>query len=89
MKKTITSEHIEAIIKEKLFQRIGEKTTVCLLKLHNGFEVIGSSACVDKEYYSEELGKRFSSGQTCVFETQGFRVGFLSDYKNIISAQCV
>ena len=41
--------------------KMGEKTTVALLKLHNGFEVVGTSACVDPAMFDVELGKHYAT----------------------------
>jgi len=38
------------------YARMGEKTTVVLLKLKNGFEVVGTSACVDPTLFEAGTG---------------------------------
>lgn len=45
---------------KELFIQLGEKTTICLLTLPNGYEVVGSSACVNPEDYSWELGCEYA-----------------------------
>lgn len=42
------------------FVILGEKTTVCLLKLMNGYEVVGTSACIDPEDFDAELGEKYA-----------------------------
>jgi hypothetical protein len=42
------------------FAKVGQKTTVCLLTISNGFEVIGTSACVDPKMFDATLGKEYS-----------------------------
>lgn len=42
------------------FFRAGQKTTVCLVTLVNGFELVGTSACVDPSDFNEDMGKRLS-----------------------------
>lgn len=42
------------------FQRVGVKTTICVLTLGNGFEIIGTSACVDPNDFDEELGRHYA-----------------------------
>jgi hypothetical protein len=59
-KNIITDEIIEDSILEKAFMKFHEKTTVCCLKLRNGFEVIGMSACVDVANFDSELGKQIA-----------------------------
>ncbi len=58
--KTVTQEMVEAAIAEQYDVRFGEKTTVVLLKLKNGFEVVGTSACVYGEAYDHEIGKKYA-----------------------------
>ena len=47
------------IVKEE-FLRIGKKTTVCLLTIENGFEVLGTSHCVDPKHFDEEVGREWA-----------------------------
>lgn len=54
---SITEEKIESQIVKEEFVRIGEKTTICLLTLRNGFEIVGTSACVDPKNFDEEKGR--------------------------------
>lgn len=60
MPKTVTIEQVEASIAKEQDFKIGEKTTVVLLTLRNGFEVVGTSACVDAAGYDHELGKKYA-----------------------------
>lgn len=36
--------------------RVGRKTTVSCLQMPNGYEVLGTSACVNPEQYDYDLG---------------------------------
>jgi len=36
--------------------RVGRKTTVTCLQMPNGYEVLGTSACVNPEQYDYDLG---------------------------------
>jgi len=56
----LTEIDIEGLIESETYMKVGLKTTVCLITLKNGFEVIGTSACVDPAAYSEDIGKRLS-----------------------------
>lgn len=47
---------VDNFIKETHVSTIGDKTTLVRVVLVNGFEIIESSACVDKANYSEEIG---------------------------------
>lgn len=39
---------------------MGKKTTVCLLTLDNGYEVVGTSAVVDPSNFDYEIGKKYA-----------------------------
>lgn len=59
-KQTITEEDVEAAIGNIETMKIGKKTTLALITLKNGFEIIGTSACVNPENYNEEIGSKFA-----------------------------
>lgn len=42
------------------FQRIGAKTTICLLVLNNSMEIIGQSQCVDPDNYDHFIGAKYA-----------------------------
>lgn len=58
------TDYQENLLKEwaKLieFKKIGVKTTVCLLTLGNGFEIVGTSACVDPAAFNSDIGNHFA-----------------------------
>ena len=54
----ISQEMVDNFIAIKHVSTIGEKTTLVRVALVNGFEIIESSSCVDKENYSKEMGER-------------------------------
>lgn len=56
----VTSESIEARIKEIDFFRIGTTITICNITMVNGFSFRGESACVDPENFDEEIGMRLA-----------------------------
>lgn len=41
--------------------RVGEKTTVVCLQMHNGYEVIGSSSCVNPDDYDFKIGTFYAT----------------------------
>lgn len=53
---SVGPDMVNNFIKETHAETIGDKTTLVRAVLVNGFEVIESSACVDKANYSEEIG---------------------------------
>lgn len=70
----VTLERIEASIVQEVFFNVGQAvealgmpaseglhcTTQCHLTLDNGYVVCGSSACVSRENYNEEIGQRIA-----------------------------
>jgi len=60
MENAVTEECVESSIAEEFYTTIGRKTTLCLLTLKNGFEVVGTASCVDPSNYSEEAGKPYA-----------------------------
>lgn len=54
---SISQKMVDDFILETWTTTLGEKTTVVRALLKNGFEIVESSACVDPENYSEEMGK--------------------------------
>lgn len=50
----------ERWVHHKEFTIIGRKTTVCLLVLHNGFEVVGTSACVNPDDFDLLIGEHYA-----------------------------
>jgi hypothetical protein len=59
----ISTEHIRnQIVKEECI-KVGEKTTICVLTLKNGFEVIGKAGCINPENYNHEIGSQIARGR--------------------------
>jgi hypothetical protein len=71
----ITEEIIISLIVKKTFFNTG-KTTVCVLELNNSFEVVGTSAVVDKALFNEELGKQYAleGAINKIWELEGYRL---------------
>jgi hypothetical protein len=59
MQKTVTEKLVNSKIKEEQYFNNG-KTTVCILVLENGFNVVGTSGVVDIEYFDEDMGKEYA-----------------------------
>lgn len=55
---SITHAHVNAIWDKTTWKAVqmGEKTTVMIATLPNGFEIVESSACVDKANYDHQMG---------------------------------
>lgn len=71
----LTQSDIENSIKSESYFQAGKKTTVCVLTLQNGFEVIGSSACVNPDDFNMETGKPYARERALnkVWELEGYR----------------
>lgn len=54
---SISQEMVDEFIRDVRVSTIGDKTTLVRATLANGFEIVEASACVDKENYSQEIGK--------------------------------
>jgi len=74
----LTKEILEQHILKKDYVRMWHKTTVCIITLDNGYEVIGSSACINPEDYDLEIGKKFAYEDA--FEKLWSLFGFLANY---------
>ena len=76
MTKTCTEEQIEAAIVKEEYVTLGVKTTCCVLTLKNGFEVVGTSACVDPENFDMEVGKPYARKRAIdkVWELEGYKL---------------
>lgn len=60
MANTVTEERITGLIKSEEFFMLGEKTIACLVILQNGFEIVGTSACVDPANFNTTMGREFA-----------------------------
>lgn len=56
MSNTVTQAQVDAAIEKVEFHKLGEKTTVGLCTLKNGFEILESSACVVAANYDPDIG---------------------------------
>lgn len=52
----LTPADIDAAIKSVEYSKMGEKTSVCLVTLVNGYELIGVSSCVDPANFDPQIG---------------------------------
>ena len=48
--------HVETVE----FFKLSAKKTVCLLSFKNGFDVIGSSGCVNPKHYRRDIGSKYA-----------------------------
>ena len=73
--KRLTPESIDQSIASAQYHVFpGTTTTVCLLKLINGFTVVGESACASVENFDEELGRKiaFDNARNKIWQLEGY-----------------
>lgn len=77
----VTLESIEALIVKENYWNNG-KSTICILTLENGFEVIGTAGIVDKTNFDEEIGKKFAKEKAIekMWELEGYRLQWNNYY---------
>ena len=71
----VTSDLVKSKIKEKLYHHFeGTTTTICLLKLENGYSVTGKSSCIEDVDFDHELGRKFAFEDAFkkIFELEGY-----------------
>uniref|UniRef100_A0AB39C722 Uncharacterized protein n=1 Tax=Bacillus phage KoopaTroopa TaxID=3234046 RepID=A0AB39C722_9CAUD len=51
---------LEKSVKHVEYLKLGQKTTVAFLTVVNGFEIVGTSGCVDPKDFNFEIGKHFA-----------------------------
>ena len=87
MKNSVTIEQIDNLIKngEIIVNTIFEKCTLVAIKLSNGFILVESSACVDKDNYNEELGKNICIERikNKLWELEGYKLQNLLMEENV------
>lgn len=83
----ITEFDIEHLLKNAgiEIQKVGEKTTVAVVTLQNGFVIVESSSCVDPENYDEEKGTALALDRVRekLWMLEGYR---LQCYQNVLRA---
>ncbi|QKE56481.1 hypothetical protein [Bacillus phage YungSlug] len=61
MKLTDIEEVImQNVVKRTEYQKMGDKTMICLLTANNGFEVVGHASCLDPLMFNEDIGKELA-----------------------------
>ena len=73
----LTPADIDAAIKTEQFMVFpGSTTTICLLRLVNGFSVTGESACVSPENFNQEIGEKVAreNARAKIWPLEGYRL---------------
>lgn len=70
----LSPELIDEKIASKSFYIHGGKLTVCVLKLQNGFEIVGESACAHPDNFDQELGEKaaFENARRQIWKLEGY-----------------
>ncbi|PIE46392.1 MAG: hypothetical protein CSA44_00070 [Gammaproteobacteria bacterium] len=73
--KKLTKEYLESLIIKTEHARFGDTLTICVLTLQNGFNVVGSSACISKDIFDEEKGKQvaYDNAFGQLWELEGYK----------------
>lgn len=73
--KKITKEHLESLIEKTEYKRFGDTVVVCGLTLKNGFTVIGSAGCLEKDTFDAERGEQiaYDSAFRQLWELEGYK----------------
>lgn len=76
MSKKLSEADIDRIITTSTMHRVSARTTLCVLTLANGFEVLGQSACVDPAEYDQKKGEHwaYQNARSKVWELEGYRL---------------
>ena len=74
MNKTVTITDIESVISKEEFIKVGIKTVIAVLTLKNGFEIIGTSACVDPANFDLKIGSKYAKEKAIdkIWELEGY-----------------
>jgi len=71
----LTPDHIDEQIRAVTFHVFpGSRTTVCMLTLRNGFELIGESSCVSAANFDEAIGQKaaFNNARDKIWLLEGY-----------------
>lgn len=79
----LTEQYLETLIREVDYIQNG-KTTICIAKLINDFEIVGTSAIVNKADFDQEIGKEIARQNVIdkLWELEGYRVQWIEHHKN-------
>ena len=71
----VTPDRLEEVIVSEQYHVFPESTfTACLLKLANGYTVLGESACASPENFNAELGRKIArnNAKNKIWQLEGY-----------------
>ena len=78
MKNRVTQEDIDKILANTLIkvEKYGDKTTVLMATLPNGFVIVESSSCVDPANFDMKIGEQICMEHLVnrIWELEGYRL---------------
>lgn len=78
MKNKITKEDIDKILSKTMIkvEKYGDKTTVLMAGLPNGFEIVVSSSCVDPTNFDMKIGEEICMKrlEDKIWELEGYHL---------------
>lgn len=78
MKNSVTKEQIDKILSETFIkvEKYGDKTTVLMATLPNGFVIVESSSCVDPENFDMKIGEQICMEhlENKIWELEGYKL---------------
>ena len=78
MKNSVTKEQIDKILSETFIkiEKYGDKTTVLMATLPNGFVIVESSSCVDSKNFDMKIGEQICMEhlENKIWELEGYKL---------------
>jgi len=85
---TTDTVNVKVTGKERIVESNGDQTTSKYLIFTEGEVFENTDTLLKMKFNSSDLYGKIKDGQTCTFTVNGWRVQFLSMYRNILSAEC-
>lgn len=78
MKNSVTKEQIDKILSETFIkvEKYGDKTTVLMATLPNGFVIVESSSCIDPKNFDMKIGEQICMEhlENKIWELEGYKL---------------
>lgn len=72
----VTEQQVNHQVSQEEFIKHGEKTTIGIFTLRNGFVIVEASSCVDPENYNEAIGRDIcrEHAKNKIWELEGYKL---------------